>query len=532
MFRTLSESDLGDRAMIDQGATGGHARQASCPDCLARVVSSASTQYHQSSVEDGRNTTVHGSEPSNGSIKPPSYQDQASSQHDATSKVDSLSKDVDLEPIMPQQTQEDGPRLERRAVSRNELPSDLTATEAVIAPQHPALTEFPPSPTKQADCFPNSSSDWSLHMVEHLEKQVEPNHSEDAQPKHGGSNDKTTEEEDEESSHLSGFALASVITSLSVAVFLVAMDVNVIATAIPHITGEFRSLDDIGWYGSAFLMAACACQIPYGRIYSLFAAKWVFLSAIVIFMAGSLIAALARSSSVLIFGRAVQGVGTSGILSGGLIIMSEVVPLRRRPVLGGVIGAMEGVAMISAPIIGGVLTDRLSWRWCFYINLPIGGVAMVVVLICLPVRKKSNPMVGTGFWEILRQLDVVGALALLPPIVCTLLALHFAGMFHVFLPHPRSMCHKLTQLGNGDSWGDKSTILLFVLAVVLFALFVSSSTQSNPCAAFGSQRTANHPGYRPIHSIAMRMWPCFPGTWSSSAPSWRASGSSCVLAPR
>lgn len=240
------------------------------------------------------------------------------------------------------------------------------------------------------------------------------------------------EEDDDPNSLLTGLPLIAVTVALSAAVFLVAMDVNVIATAIPRITGEFRSLDDIGWYGSAFLMATCATQIPYGRIYTIFPAKWVFVSAIFIFMGGSLIAALSPSSPVLIFGRAVQGVGTSGILSGGLIIMSQVVALRLRPVLSGVIGAMEGVAMISAPIIGGVLTDKLHWRWCFYINLPIGGFVLLVVLFCLriPKSKQKGPkekLASMTWLQTLRYLDLIGAVALIPPIVCTLLALHYAG---------------------------------------------------------------------------------------------------------
>jgi MFS family permease len=89
---------------------------------------------------------------------------------------------------------------------------------------------------------------------------------------------------------------------------------------------------------------------------------------------------------------------------------------------------MEGIAMISAPIIGGVLTDRLNWRWCFYINLPIGGVVLVVVLVCLRVPKKDHHLAGMSWLGLLHHLDVVGAVALVPPIVCTLLALHYAGM--------------------------------------------------------------------------------------------------------
>ncbi|KAL1839674.1 hypothetical protein VTJ49DRAFT_1284 [Mycothermus thermophilus] len=322
-------------------------------------------------------------------------------------------------------------------------PEDRTAAPSISAGCE-GMNEKKPEPVH---IKPLMSDD----EISHEDSQTRHTDPEKRQPEEPTGDDATESDDD----RLTGLALASVTVALSAAVFLVAMDVNVIATAVPRIAGEFRSLDDVGWYGSSFLMATCATQIPYGRIYSLFPAKWVFTSAIVVFMIGSLIAGLSPSSPILILGRSVQGLGTSGILSGGLIIMSQVVPLRIRPVLTSAIGAMEGVAMISAPIIGGVLTDRLHWRWCFYINLPIGGFALAVVLLCLRNIKDKVPRMQTDkltVWEIMYRLDVLGAITLLPPIVCVLLALHFAG-------------------ATGHSWTDSDVILLFVLAVVLFSIF-------------------------------------------------------------
>ncbi|KAK6822502.1 hypothetical protein PG987_014047 [Apiospora arundinis] len=251
-----------------------------------------------------------------------------------------------------------------------------------------------------------------------------------------------------------GLPLFALTAALSMAVFLVAMDVNVIATAVPHITGEFRSLEDVGWYGSAFLMTTCGFQVLFGRIYTIFPAKWVFVSAILVFLVGSLVAALSSSSTIFIVGRAIQGMGTSGILSGGLIIIAQVVPLRMRSFIGGAIGAMEGVAMISAPVLGGVLTDRLNWRWCFYINLPIGGFVLIVVFLFLRIPEANRPQAAkkATFLQTLYQLDVIGAALLMPPIICLLLALQ----------------------EGGHAWGKPSVIGLLVTSIVLFAVFAYS----------------------------------------------------------
>ncbi|KAK7990679.1 hypothetical protein PG990_014959 [Apiospora arundinis] len=253
-----------------------------------------------------------------------------------------------------------------------------------------------------------------------------------------------------------GLPLFALTAALSMAVFLVAMDVNVIATAVPHITGEFRSLEDVGWYGSAFLMTTCGFQVLFGRIYTIFPAKWVFVSAILVFLVGSLVAALSSSSTIFIVGRAIQGMGTSGILSGGLIIIAQVVPLRMRSFIGGAIGAMEGVAMISAPVLGGVLTDRLNWRWCFYINLPIGGFVLIVVFLFLRIPEANRPQAAkkATFLQTLYQLDVIGAALLMPPIICLLLALQEGG--------------------KGHAWGKPSVIGLLVTSIVLFAVFAYS----------------------------------------------------------
>jgi MFS family permease len=237
------------------------------------------------------------------------------------------------------------------------------------------------------------------------------------------------------------------------------MDVNIISTAIPHITAEFSSLDDIGWYGSAFLMTTCAFQITWGRIYTMFPVKHMFALALVIFEVGSLLCAVSPNSPVFIVGRSVQGVGVSGMLSGALIIVSLVVPLAQRSLLGGIIGAMEGVAMVAAPLVGGFLTDKVSWRWCFYINLPIGAFVFVVIFFFLHVPPQGTPrnseVAHMAFTQraiyTIGQLDLLSMVLLIPTIVLVLLALQWGGTKY--------------------PWGSLGIILLFVLAAVLASVF-------------------------------------------------------------
>lgn len=255
---------------------------------------------------------------------------------------------------------------------------------------------------------------------------------------------------EDESAHIGGFKLCVLVLALSLAVFLVSMDVNIIATAIPEITADFNSAQTVGWFGSAYMMTTCAFQILFGRFYTFFRTKWVFMVAIGIFEVGSLVAAVAPDAEVFIAGRAIQGIGTSGIISGALIIISQVVPLRQRPRLGAIVGSMEGIAMITAPILGGFLTSNVSWRWCFYINLPIGGFVMAVVLFYL--RTPPPPIEAHKSWvEKLRELDLVGTALLIPAIVCLLLALEWGGSKY--------------------RWNDLGIILLFILASVLVAMF-------------------------------------------------------------
>lgn len=145
-------------------------------------------------------------------------------------------------------------------------------------------------------------------------------------------------------------------------------DRTIIATAVPHITNQFHSLNDVSWYASAYLLTSAATQLLWGRIYTFYSTKAIFLAAIVIFETGSALCGGAPNSVAFIVGRAIAGMGSAGIFSGLTIIITHIVPLRKRPIYVGLMGSMFGISSVVGPLLGGAFTDNVSWRWCFYIK--------------------------------------------------------------------------------------------------------------------------------------------------------------------
>lgn len=183
----------------------------------------------------------------------------------------------------------------------------------------------------------------------------------------------------------------------------------------------------------------------------MFNVKIVFLAAITIFEVGSLICGISKTSTTLIVGRAIAGLGAAGILSGSMIIIAHNVPLAKRPIYTGFTLGMYGIASVIGPLLGGVLTDRVSWRWCFYINLPIGAVVLVLIGFFLHM-KLPQAQEKLSYWARFMQLDPIGTLLFIPSIVCLLLAVQLGGSTY--------------------GWSNPRIIALFVVFGILLIAFI------------------------------------------------------------
>ncbi|KAK5102675.1 hypothetical protein LTS08_003475 [Lithohypha guttulata] len=221
---------------------------------------------------------------------------------------------------------------------------------------------------------------------------------------------------------------AVIIAGLFLVMFLIALDRLIIGVAIPSITDQFHSLEDIGWYGSAYLLTSSAFMLFMGRIYTFYNPKWVYLGSLVVFEIGSAVCGAAPNSNALIIGRAIAGLGNAGLFQGAVVIIVYIIPLHQRSLIMGLGGAVFGVASVIGPLLGGAFTDGPGWRWCFYINLPCGGAVFVLLVLFLHIPKEMLNRKPTTAREKVARLDPIGTLFFLPGITCLLLALQWGGV--------------------------------------------------------------------------------------------------------
>lgn len=196
----------------------------------------------------------------------------------------------------------------------------------------------------------------------------------------------------------------------------------------------------------------CSFQLLMGKFYKYYPAKLVFLIGTTLFEVGSAICGAASSSKAFIVGRAISGLGSSGMFSGIMVIMFHTIPLQQRPIYQGAFGAIFAIASVVGPLLGGTFTDKVTWRWCFYINLPVGAISIIVTILILHLPNQKLDARASGWMAKLKQLDPIGNLVFFPGIVCLVLALQWGGTEY--------------------SWKNARIIVLLVLCGVLCLAFV------------------------------------------------------------
>jgi EmrB/QacA subfamily drug resistance transporter len=239
-----------------------------------------------------------------------------------------------------------------------------------------------------------------------------------------------------------------ILSALMLGMFLAALDQTIVATALPTIAGDLHGLNHLSWVVTAYLLTSTISTPLWGKLGDLYGRKKLFQAAIIIFLVGSALSGLSRDMAELIGFRALQGVGAGGLMVGAQAIIGDIVSPRQRGRYMGYFGAVFGLSSVIGPLAGGFITQHLSWRWVFYINLPIGIAALAIIAVVLHLPRKRTR----------HAIDFLGT-ALLGGAVTVIILLTTWG-------------------GTTYAWGSAPIFSLAAAAVILVALFCWAETRA------------------------------------------------------
>lgn len=259
-----------------------------------------------------------------------------------------------------------------------------------------------------------------------------------------------------------------VILALIISLIISSLDISIVATALPTISNQFHSKDDYTWVITAYMLSKTSFQPMFGKFADIFGRRPVMIVVMIIFIGTSAICGAATNIDMLIIFRGIQGIGGGGIMAMTNIIISDIVPLRKRGMYMGISGAVFAFSSVIGPFVGGIFTDKLDWRWAFYINIPIGIVAVIVIAMYVNIPTPSGSMA-----EKFKKIDFLGTFLLVSSIVSLLLGLSWGGTKY--------------------SWSSTVIILLFVGFAVIMAiyLFVEWKVAKEPITPFQIFRNKN-----------------------------------------
>jgi MFS family permease len=234
-------------------------------------------------------------------------------------------------------------------------------------------------------------------------------------------------------------------------IIIVSLDNTIVATAQVPIVSDLGGASLITWLPATFLIGQCSFTLMFGQVLTIFPSKMVYLIAIFLFELGSVVSGVAPNMAAMLAGRTISGIGAAGIFMGMVQVLVESTTLAGRAIYMGLLGAMFSVSMVCGPLIGGAFSDSVTWRWCFYINLPVGGVTVIAVLFLFPMRpalgqSKTNRL---SVLKRLLQLDWIGVI-LLTGIVCM-----------VIVP---------MQEAQNNGWASAATLVPICMTLVVLAV--------------------------------------------------------------